>query len=152
MIEKIEDKKIIENLISNAEYLQLGLCKNNMPYIVPMSFVYRNGVIYMHSSKTGTKMDFIRNNENVCFEIDFYHGIFPGRFPCSYNMKYQSVIGFGTATILEDDMEKREGMQYLIDNYHTGEYCIDNLDLSRVAVIRIDVTELHGKQSGMDRE
>ena len=123
-----------------------------MPYIVPMSFVYRNGAIYLHSSKTGTKMDILRSNQNVCFEIDFYHGILPGNNPCSYSVKYQSVIGFGTATILEDDMDKREGMKCLIENYHNGEFCIDNLDLSRVAVIRIDVKELHGKQSGMDRD
>ena len=67
-------------------------------------------------------------------------------------MKDQSVIGFGTATILEDDREKREGMKCLIDTYHTGEYCIDDLNISRVAVIRIDIEELHGKQNGIENE
>lgn len=152
MSEEITDQTVIEKLLSEAQYLQLGLCKNDRPYIVPMSFGYKEGVIYLHSAKTGTKMDILRSNSNVCFEIDSVHKTLHGDHPCSYNVQYQSIVGFGTATIPEHEQDIREGLQCLIDHYHTEEYCIDALDISRVAVIRIDIEELHGKQNGMENE
>ena len=152
MSEKITDQKVIETLLSEAPFLRLGLCKNDRPYIVPMSFGYKKGVIYLHSSKTGTKMDFLRSNTNVCFEVDIFHKTLHGDHPCSYNVKYQSVVGFGTAAILKDEQDRKEGLKTIIDHYHTEGYCIDDLDMSRVAVIRIDIEELHGKQNGMDEE
>lgn len=152
MSEKITDQKIIETLLSDAPYLRLGLCKNDKPYIVPISFGYKNRVIYLHSSKTGTKMDILRSNTNVCFEVDYVHKTLHGDHPCSYNVKYQSIVGFGTAAILEDEQDRKEGLKTIIDHYHTEGYFIDDLDMSRVAVIRIDIEELHGKQNGMDEE
>jgi hypothetical protein len=152
MSEEITDQTVIETLLSEAQYLQLGLCKDDRPYIVPMSFGYNKGVIYLHSAKTGTKMDILRSNRNVCFEVDYVHTILHGAHPCSYNIKYQSIVGFGTATILKQEQEIREGLRCLIDHYHTGEYNIHDLNINRVAVNRIDIVEMHGKQNGMENE
>ncbi|WFN35216.1 pyridoxamine 5'-phosphate oxidase family protein [Methanogenium sp. S4BF] len=152
MSEKIVDNKVIEKILSDAPYLRLGLCNNGRPYIVPMSFGYRDGAIYLHSSITGTKMDFLRSNKHVCFEVDLYYETLRGDHPCSYNMKYQSVVGFGTAAILDNEQQIKDGIACIIDRYHGEEYCVDDLNLTQVAVIRIDIEELHGKQNGMDSE
>ena len=117
-----------------------------------MSFGYKNGAIYLHSSKKGTKIDFLRNNNKVCFEIDRYYETISSDHPCSYNMKYQSVVGFGTASIPENETEIKEGLKIIIDRYHNKEYRIDDLNITKVAVIRIDIEDLQGRQQGMDAE
>lgn len=152
MGEKIKNQKILEDILLDAQYLRLGLCSDNKPYIVPISFGYKNKSIYLHSSRKGTKINLIKQNENVCFEVDIFYEALPSDEPCSYYMKYQSVVGYGTATILEDENEIKDGLKIVIDRYHNKEYCIDDLNLKKVAVIRIDIDDLHGRQYGMGDE
>jgi len=149
MGEKIEDKKILEDILSNAKYLRLALCNENKPYIVPMSFGYENDVIYLHSSPKGTKIDILKNNSNVCFETDNYCKLLESDKPCSYSMRYQSVVGFGKATILESEEDMREGFRVIIDQYHNKERNLDELNLKNVAVIHIAIKELYGTQHAM---
>ncbi len=150
MGEKITDKNILEEILLDAQYLRLGLCNEGRPYIVPVSFGYRDDTIYLHSSRKGLKIDIIQKNNNVCFEVDAYLGILPSDDPCSYYMRYRSVVGNGTATILEDEAEIKEGLGCLIDRYHKKDYDLDELNLKSIVVIRIDVNELHGRQYAMD--
>ncbi|MCD4821890.1 MAG: pyridoxamine 5'-phosphate oxidase family protein [Methanococcoides sp.] len=152
MGKKIRDNKALEAILLDAQYLRLGLCSNEKPYIVPISFGYKDNTIYLHSSRKGTKINLIKQNKNVCFEVDTFYETLPSDEPCSYYMKYQSVVGYGTATILEDEKEIKEGLKIIIDRYHNKEYSIDDLDLKRVAVIRIDIDDLHGRQYGMNDE
>ncbi|MCM1985538.1 MULTISPECIES: pyridoxamine 5'-phosphate oxidase family protein [Methanococcoides] len=152
MGKKIRDNKALEDILLDAQYLRLGLCSNEKPYIVPISFGYKDNTIYLHSSRKGTKINLIKQNKNVCFEVDTFYETLPSDEPCSYYMKYQSIVGYGTATILEDEKEIKEGLKIIIDRYHNKEYSIDDLDLKRVAIIRIDIDDLHGRQYGMNDE
>ncbi len=152
MGEKIKDQKILEEILLEAQYLRLALCNDDRPYIVPMSFGYKNDAVYLHSSRKGTKIDLIRKNKNVCFEVDDFYQTLPSDEPCSYYMKYRSIVGYGTATILGKKEEIKDGLQIIIDHFHNKEYSIDDLNLNGVAVIRIDVEDMHGRQYGMDSE
>jgi nitroimidazol reductase NimA-like FMN-containing flavoprotein (pyridoxamine 5'-phosphate oxidase superfamily) len=49
---------------------RLVLCLDNEPYIIPISYIYRYGKIYLHMAKTGKKVDFIQRNNRACFEVD----------------------------------------------------------------------------------
>ncbi|MEL4304446.1 pyridoxamine 5'-phosphate oxidase family protein [Methanococcoides sp. LMO-2] len=150
MGKKIKDEKMLEDILLDAQYLRLGLCDNDRPYIVPISFGYKDRTIYLHSSRKGTKINLIKQNKHACFEVDNFYETLPSDEPCSYYMKYQSVVGYGTATILEDEEERKEGLKIIIDRYHNKEYNIEDLKTKGVAIIRIDVEELHGRQYGMD--
>jgi nitroimidazol reductase NimA-like FMN-containing flavoprotein (pyridoxamine 5'-phosphate oxidase superfamily) len=122
MGKKIRDNKALEDILLDAQYLRLGLCSNEKPYIVPISFGYKDNTIYLHSSRKGTKINLIKQNKNVCFEVDTFYETLPSDEPCSYYMKYQSIVGYGTATILEDEKEIKEGLKIIIDRYHNKEY------------------------------
>lgn len=71
---------------------RLGLCARGEPYVVPVSFVYEQGAVYFHTAKSGKKIDFINENNRVCFEVD------------QWQKGWASVICFGTVT-LRDDLE-----------------------------------------------
>jgi hypothetical protein len=146
---KITDRNTFEEILLDAPYLRLALCDEGRPYIVPVSFGYRDGTIYLHSSRKGMKIDILGKNNKVCFETDAYYGLLPSDEPCSYFMKYRSVVGFGTASILEKEDEIKAGLSVVIERYHDKEYNIDDLDPGEVAIIRIDIQELHGREYGM---
>lgn len=59
-----------EDLLSANRYGRLGLSLDDVPYVVPISYVYSDGKIYLHSGLKGKKLEIARKNPQVCFEVD----------------------------------------------------------------------------------
>ncbi|MHC4580450.1 MAG: pyridoxamine 5'-phosphate oxidase family protein [Planctomycetota bacterium] len=146
---EINDITAIEGIIRKARVCRLGLSENGRAYIVPLCFGYKDNNLYFHSAREGRKLDMIKKNNNVCFEIDIDHEFVTSKEACGYNMKYQSVIGFGKATFIEDIESKRKAFDVIMQNYSDGsfEYPAEALK-NTVIIIRVEVESMTGKKSG----
>ena len=146
---QITDEVQIRNILDTAKVLHLGLCVNNEPYVVPMNYGYTmkdgNLVLYLHSALQGKKLDMIRSNPKVFFELDCDRMPFEGKVPCQYGLVYSSVMGKGTAHIVEDVEEKKEAMSILMKTQTGKDFTFEDRLVSIVAVIRIDVSEYTAK-------
>ena len=146
---QITDKAQILHILDTAKVLHLGLCVNNEPYVVPMNYGYieENGklVLYLHSAVQGKKLDMIRANPNVFFEMDCDLAPFEGEKPCQYGLVYSSVMGRGTAVIVEDVEEKMKAMSMLMKTQTQKDFEFNDRLVSIVSVIRIDVAEYTAK-------
>ena len=147
---QVTDESRIEEILDTAKVLHLGLCVNNEPYVVPMNYGWtREGgklVIYLHSAVRGRKLDMLQANPKVFFELDCDRVPFEGELPCQYGMTYASVMGRGTARILEDVAEKEEAMSVLMKTQTGKDFSFNERLVSIVAVIRIDVEEYTAKE------
>ena len=99
----ILNEKQIEELLKRQVTGRLGCHVNGDTYIIPINYNYKNGIIYGHSG-TGKKIDMMRQNPNVCFEVDDIQSIF----------HWHSVIAWGTFEEIKDSDEKQQAMQGLI--------------------------------------
>ena len=147
---QVTDEKQILQILDTAMVLHLGLAVNNEPYVVPLNYGYtmEDGklTLYMHSALRGKKLDMIRENPNVFFEIDCDMEPFgEGDIPCQYGMVYSSVMGKGKATIVEDVEEKIRAMKVLMKTQTQKDFQFNDRLVSIVAVIRIDVAEYTAK-------
>jgi nitroimidazol reductase NimA-like FMN-containing flavoprotein (pyridoxamine 5'-phosphate oxidase superfamily) len=113
----IPDSQQIEAILSTAKFLRLALSDVETPYIVPMSFGYKENAIYLHSSREGRKIDILKKNPRICFEATIETEVITSEDPCNYNVRYRSVIGYGQAKFLEDYNEKVEGLTVLSEHY-----------------------------------
>ena len=59
----------INNLISSQALGRLACCEKDIPYIVPVTYAWDGKYIYGQTNE-GTKLDILRKNPNVCFEIE----------------------------------------------------------------------------------
>ena len=98
---EIKDRRQIDAIIKKANCCRIGLVDGIYPYIIPVNFAVNNNHLYFHSAKEGKKIDILRKNNSVCFEIDIEGEIVGGQKACSWGMKYESVIGFGQAFLLK---------------------------------------------------
>ena len=146
---QITDEGQILNILDTAKILHLGLAVNDEPYVVPMNYGYtmENGkmVVYLHSALLGKKLDMIRANPNVFFEMDCDLTPFEGEKPCQYGISYSSVMGRGRATIVEDVEEKMRALTVLMKTQTGKDFTFNERLVSIVAVIRIDVAEYTAK-------
>ncbi len=143
----IEDLKKIEEILLKSRVLRLALCNNNHPYVVPMNFGYKENHIYIHSSKKGMKIDLLKKNNNVAFEVDFDHELVIADKACGFSMKYESVIGFGKAFFVEDQKEKKEAFDIIMSHYSKDNFDYEMEEIENVCIIRIDIDSMIGKKS-----
>ena len=146
---QITDPQRIRQILDTGKIVHLGLCVDDEPYVVPMNYGYtmENGrlTLYLHSALQGKKLDMIRANSRVFFEIDCELMPFEGVLPCQYGLSYSSVMGRGTARIVEDVEEKKQAMAILMKTQTEKDFEFNDRLVSIVAVIRIDAEEYTAK-------
>ena len=146
---QITDRDRIVHILDTGKVLHLGLAVDNEPYVVPMNYGYTleddRLVLYLHSAVRGKKLDMIAKNSKVFFEIDCDLVPFEGAVPCQYGMSYSSIMGRGTAVIVEDVQEKMKAMSILMKTQTEKDFAFQERLVSIVSVIRIDVAEYTAK-------
>ena len=145
---EIINKKEIEDILQEAQICRVAFCENNTPYIVPMNFGYKDNCLYFHCAKTGKKIDILKKNNNVCFEVDIKYDIKNTGVPCHWSTKYTSVIGFGKGFFIEDLKEKQQALHIIVNHYAPGtNYDYPEKSLRDVGIILIRITQMTGKRS-----
>ena len=146
---QVTDPEQIIRILDTAKVLNLGLSVNDEPYVVPMNYGYRmeDGklTLYLHSAVKGKKLDMIRANPKVFFSMDCDRMPFEGRVPCQYGIVYSSIMGRGTATLVEDVEEKKQAMSILMKTQTGKDFTFEDRLVTIVSVIRIDVSEFTAK-------
>lgn len=147
---EVTDIEQIEAIIKQAHVCRLALTDGIIPYIVPLNFGYKRGSLFFHSGHAGLKMEMLAKNPKVCFEMDIEHKMIKKDSPCSYSMKYKSVIGFGEARIIEDNARKKEALNCIMGRYFDGPLEYKEESFKRTAIIEVIIDTLTGKNAFSD--
>lgn len=144
---EIKDQAEILAIMKEALVCRLGFSDDGTPYVVPMNFGLGEGCIYLHCAREGRKLDIIRKNDKVCFEMDLLREIKKAKTTCGWTARYESVIGFGRAFIVENPCEKREAFDRIMDHYGAlAPFPYSDEILAKTEVIRIDIESVTGKR------
>ena len=146
---EIREKDELEDVLKHGIICRLGLCDNNVPYIVPMNYGYSDGSIYFHSAHSGKKIDLMRKNPNACFEIEVGTELMKSDEACSWGMKYRSIIGHGTIEEIKDLDEKVKGLSLLMKHYSgKAHWNFSEKQIEKVLVLKLTISTMSGKRSG----
>lgn len=147
---QITDPEAVEAVLQRGQYATLALCREREPYLVTLNYGYHSPdrVLYFHSATEGLKLDFIRENPQVCGTVIEDHGYVQGK--CTH--AYRSVVFWGEIEVLEDLEEKRAGLVCMIDHLENDAEGVRQRLLSNptrlagVAVLRLRIREISGKE------
>lgn len=146
---EIKDPELILKVLNQSEACRIALCDGGKPYMGPMNFAYHDNLLYLHSATEGRKIDIIRKNSNISFQMDIKTQIVPDENPCNWGMKYLSVTGSGQAHLIHDTMEKKEAMNIIMAKYSSeNSFEYTEMALNNILVIKIEIEEMTGKKSG----
>lgn len=145
---EIKDEEVLKEILSAALICRLAMMAGDLPYLIPVNYGYRDGCIYMHSAPEGKKIDLLRLNNKVCFEVEEAVEVLKGDRACDWTTSYRSVIGYGTVEILSDDESKQKGLEVIMAQHgapHLIEFNRKNMD--RMVILKLSITSLTGKHS-----
>jgi uncharacterized protein len=147
---EITDESVITSLLHTCNVGRLAtVCKDGYPMIKPLNFAYCDRKIYFHTAQEGEKIDDIRRDNRVCFEVDLPIAYVRGDAnPCQAEYLYRSVIIKGRAHIITDSREKFFALKRLMEKYQPeggyGDFPVEKLAIT--GVVRIDIEEMTGKE------
>ena len=153
LIIKSKDK-IIKFLDEESTGRISSIDKDGFPQIIPMNFVFLDNSVYMHSHIRGEKIENIKRNSKVGFEVDRNLEFLPSYFsdPDDASLAdtlYISVVIKGEAILVEDKKEKVLALNGLMEKYQPeGRYTPmrEDMDvLDATAVIKVTPKEMNGK-------
>lgn len=147
-------EKIIKFLNEQDTGRICSIDKDGYPQIIPMNFVYTNDVIYMHSHTKGEKIENIKRNTKVGFEVDKSLEFLPSYFTDPVDASqadtlYISIVIKGIADLVSDRNEKTLALNALMKKYQPeGKYESIKPDMKvidEVAIIKVIPVTMRGK-------
>lgn len=125
--------------------------EDGWPYVVPLSYVLHDGVIYFHkSNRPGHLVHNLAIDSRVCFEVDEPGPVFPSgeKAPCQTSVGFQSLVLFGRCTAVTDAAEKMAAFRALMAKYADPSWVRPDVwpDMAITTVYRISIEKITGKR------
>ncbi len=140
------DNNQINEVIDKQILGRIGCCANGKVYIVPISYGNDEKSIFAHSNE-GMKVDIMRANPDVCFEIEDYSDM----------ANWKTVIIWGKFVEIRDEAKRKHALELLharhVPLVHSETlklspdwpYQPENLNDIAGVVYRIDIVEKTGR-------
>ena len=147
----IDKQEEITSIINKCQVCHVAMVdQQGNPYLVPMNFGFEEGVIYLHSSRSGKKIEILKNNPEVCIEFstDYFLRYQNEDVACSWSMKYRSVLAYGRVTFIEDETEKVNHLNMIMRNYTPKDFKYNPPSIREVCCWKIVVEKFEGRIYG----
>jgi len=150
---EITDRNKIDEIINNSLICRLGLSKDNIPYVLPISFGYSGEYLYFHTAEEGRKIDYIESNKQVCaqFEKDVQL-VTHDKLPCKWTFAFESVLCFGEIEEVLLEKEKIYALNQIMVHYSGKEWENEKYKLHKLRVWKMKIKECYGKESKIKEE
>lgn len=150
---EVTDKNEIYDILQRADVCRVAFAVNSVPYIVAMNYglEQRNDdefTLYFHCAREGKKLDMMRQNNLVCFQVDIDHELhyIPEKVYCT--MRYSSVVGMGYLEEVTDEAERVKGLDLLMQHHgHEAPMAYPPSSMTRTVVLRLKITEISAKKN-----
>lgn len=147
---EITDVKLIEAFIAKEQIMRIAFYDNGEIYIVPVNYGYTNDsgrfAFYFHGAKAGRKYELSKGSPDIGFEIDGNYELLEADIACDFSAKFQSVVGTGKISIVEDREEKLKGLNVLMrQTSGNAEWQYSEEMINAVAVYKVDVNKISCK-------
>lgn len=95
----------------------------------------------------GEKIDIIKRNNVVCFQMSIGHKLGKTGVRCDCGMSYKSVVGMGRISFVTDKEGKIEALNNIVDRYIKNEkHIFDEKYVEATTVLRLDIDDISGKK------
>jgi nitroimidazol reductase NimA-like FMN-containing flavoprotein (pyridoxamine 5'-phosphate oxidase superfamily) len=144
---EIADRAGIEAILRGASVCRVAMIDGDEPYLVPFSFGFDGGAIYIHTALDGRAVACFARGPRVCFEaergVELVRG---GETACAWSMAYESVIGYGRVEERTAPEAKAAGLNVIMRQYAGRAWTFDPAAMAKTRVWKIAIESMTGKR------
>lgn len=146
--QEIRDRQVLQDILQGAVICRVAMMDGDRPYILPFNYGYSDGCLYIHSAPEGKKIDLLRRQNRVCFELEDTVEIVKGKQACNWSTRYRSVVGYANVEILTGTKDKQHGLEVIMRQHGAPDLHIFNPEnMKRMVILKLRITSMTGKQS-----
>jgi hypothetical protein len=145
---EITNRNEIDEILSSTKVMHLALADGDAPFLVPVFYAYDGTAMYFHSASAGTKIEILKRNPRVCFEVSIDHGVIESDKACDFEAKHRTVIGFGRASFITEEVEKVRILDSIVGRFTDKKFTYPASNLRSTSVLRIEIESIKGKKHG----
>lgn len=146
---ELTQKEDIQDIIQLGNVCRIAMFAEEYPYIIPLNYGYEWNdqlKLYFHCAQEGRKVDLLKVNNNVGFEIDIDHELVTANEPCGWGMKYKSVVGNGKMIEITSNEEKTHALDLLMEHHgFKGKPVYPAIMLTKIKIYCLEVHNITGK-------
>ena len=154
--QQVTDINEIIEILEKSKVVHVGMIDGDEPSVVPMNYGYilENDrlTIYLHGARRGRKIDAIKANPKVFYEMCCDITPFEGEVACKYGITYASIMGRGMATLVEDVEEKKQALSLLMKAQTGKDFTFEDKFTTIVNIIKIDTLEFTAKKRPLPKK
>jgi hypothetical protein len=144
------EKSACEYLARHTEGRLATASRAGEPYVTPLNHLFHEGKLYFHCKLTGRMLDNLAENPRVCFEVsEVVKIIVSDDLPCACATRYISVLAFGAARLIDDETEKADLLNRMVERFANGKSFEPILEshAATCAVVEIAIDQISGKMN-----
>lgn len=153
--EYTRDDAWIKALLHRGQIARIASRFDANLFINTSTFLYLEAEkrIIFHSNIVGRVRANIEKHPEVCIEVSEFGKLLPSNIALEFSVQYRSVVVFGKACLIEDDVEKKKVLHQLIQKYFSPmqidkDYrSATEKELKRTSVYEIQIESWSGKEN-----
>lgn len=146
--QEITDKSVLDEILTKSKICRLGMIDKGLPYVLPFNFGYHEDCIYIHSAPEGKKIELLKENPLVCFEVEQQADIIEDEVACKWSTLYRSVVGYGNVQIVNGFEDKKRGLEIIMNQHgYSGKMDFNRKEVEFIVILKLQIESMTGKQS-----
>jgi len=149
------DEAWIRKFLHNGQIAHVAHLSADQPFVTPTNYWFDEEFhqLIIHSNRTGRIRSNLENFPKVGVEVSEFGRLLPANTALEFGLQYRSVMVFGRTRILENDDERRRGMNGLLAKYFPDltpgrDYRpITEKELARTSVYAVEIESWSGKEN-----
>jgi len=147
----VYDRDTIYEILDEAFLCHVGFVANSdaQPYVIPTSYGRDGGVLYIHGSAASRMLRNLGQGVPVCVTVTLLDGLVLARSVFNHSMNYRSVVILGTATLVDDPVEKLAALralsEHILPHRWDDSRFPNEKELKQTSVLRIPINEFSAK-------
>ena len=145
-----------EAILDQALVAHVGIVQDGQPFVLPMTFYYRDGVVYIHGAPGSRTVKTLASGAPACIEVTLVDGLIASKSAETHSVNYRSVVCFGRGELVRDKERRREILEAMIARYFPGRAAgVDYQPITeqedkatRLVAVRIDEMSAKGRSGG----
>ena len=114
------DIQLAHKIIDDSRICHVGFTLDGQPYVVPMALGRDGETILLHGSVVSRLMANLSDGLPCCVTVTHLDGLVLARSSFNSSMNYRSLMVFGSASLVSDEMEKKRGLDILVEHLAPG--------------------------------